>query len=110
MPWERVCTQIKTKKITAEFNISYPNEIWEENEFNSAKEFNIQYKEEYIWLNPYFFIILWLVVCWIFIIWLIFRKRKKRCINKKCRKKIDYDLKICPYCLKKQKKKKKNSK
>jgi len=38
---------------------------------------------------------------------LIFRKKKRICINKDCAKKIDKDLKICPYCETKQEKLKK---
>jgi predicted amidophosphoribosyltransferase len=36
-----------------------------------------------------------------FLIWLIFRKKKKKCSE--CGKKINKDMKVCPYCGKKQK-------
>lgn len=106
MPWERVCKRISDKKITAKFNINYTDENWDNIEYNSAKDFFIDYEEEYIWLNPYFFMALtvfWLIIL---LLILIFRKKKKRCINKKCNKKIDKDIQICPYCWEKQEKKK----
>ncbi len=100
MPWERVNERVNHEKINADIQLSYTNKEWEEIEFNSAKEFFVDYKEQYIWLNPYFFILLWLLILIIYILWLIFRKKKIRCIN--CKKKIDKDMKVCPYCNKKQ--------
>ena len=41
---------------------------------------------------------------------LIFRKKKKVCINNKCKRKINKDIKICPYCGKDQYKKEKSTK
>jgi hypothetical protein len=107
MPWQRVITDIKNKEITAKINIIYPWENWE-TEFNSSQKFNIKYIQQSIWLNTYFFAILLFILLIIYLIFIIFRKKKKRCI--KCNKKIDKDMKICPYCWEKQKKKKKNKK
>jgi RNA polymerase subunit RPABC4/transcription elongation factor Spt4 len=28
----------------------------------------------------------------------LFRKKKYKCINKQCKKELDEDMKICPYC------------
>lgn len=109
LPWERVNEKINHKKINANIELWYTNKEWEDIVFNSAKEFKVDYKEKYIWLNPYFFIILWFVFLIILLIWLIFRKKKIKCIE--CGKKIDRDMKVCPYCGKKQNsifKKKKN--
>jgi hypothetical protein len=100
LPWERVNERINHEKINAVIELWYTNMQWENIEFNSAKEFYVDYKEKYIWLNPYFFIILWFVFLIILLIWLIFRKKKVKCIE--CGKKIDKDMKVCPYCGKKQ--------
>jgi len=105
-PWQRILYRDQDKNITAKFNINYFDENWEEIEYNSAKDFKIKYTEKYIWLNPYFFIILFWILLWFWILWLIFRKKKKICINKECRRKIDKDAKICPYCETKQYKEK----
>ena len=100
LPWERVNERINHEKINAIIELWYTNRDWEEIEFNSAEEFYVDYKEKYIWLNPYFFIISFLVLFIIFLLWIIFKKKKKKCIS--CKKKIDKDMKICPYCTKKQ--------
>lgn len=114
MPWERENERINHEKINAYIDISYINKDGEAVEFNSAKEFYVDYKEKYIWLNPYVFIISWFIILIIFLLLLICRKKKIKCIN--CKKKLDKDMKICPYCwtkqedkrFKKEKKKKKN--
>lgn len=85
---------------TGVLNPNIGNKDWENVEFTSAKEFTIDYKEKYIWLNPYFFIFWWFIIFFIFFLWLICRKKKKKCIN--CKKKIDKDMNICPYCWTKQ--------
>lgn len=112
MPWERICSKISHKKITASFNINYPDENWDNVEYNSAKEFYVDYKEQYVWINPYFFILLWLLWLILFLIFLIFKKKKVKCINKNCKRKINKDIKICPYCWQDQTKqnKKENTK
>ncbi len=101
-PWQRICEREQNKIITAKFNINYPDENWENIEYNSAKDFKVKYTEKYIWLNPYFFFALFSILFWFWILWLLFRKKKKVCINPKCNKKIDKDMKICPYCGTKQ--------
>jgi hypothetical protein len=101
MPWERVNERINHEKINAKIELWYTNRDWENIEFNSAKEFYVDYKEKYIWLNPYFFIIVFIILLLFFLIWLIFRKKKKKCSE--CGKKINKDMKLCPYCGKKQK-------
>jgi hypothetical protein len=100
LPWERVNERINHKKINANIELWYVNRKWENVEFNSAKEFYVDYKEKYIWLNPYFFIWAWILLFIFFFFWLIFRKKKIKCIS--CSKKIDKDMKVCPYCGKKQ--------
>lgn len=103
MPWERVNEKICERKITAVTEIKYKDINWEDVTFNSAKDFTVNYKEKYIWLNPYFFACAWIIFFFFFIFWLIFRKKKKKCIE--CKKKIDKDMKICPYCWRDQQKK-----
>ena len=107
MPWERMSTKVNNKTIKAVFDINYKDENWEDIEYNSAKEFDVEYTERYVWLNPYFFIWFWFLWLIILLLMLIFRKKKRICINKDCAKKIDKDLKICPYCETKQEKLKK---
>lgn len=105
-PWQRVNEKLEQKKVNAIIELAYKNYKWEEIEFNSAKDFYVDYKTEYIWYNPYFF--LWLILSlWFlwFILFIIKKKRKKKCDN--CGKYIKKDMKICPYCWEKQKEKKK---
>lgn len=104
MFWERVCERQEHKKITAIFDVSYTDENWELIEYNSARDFYIDYTEEYIWLNPYVLIpIIWLLFA-IFTLWLIAILKRKKCPN--CHKRVKKDMKICPYCWEKLKKKK----
>jgi len=102
LPWERVNERINHEKIKALIDLSYINKDWEEVEFSSAKEFYVDYKEKYIWLNPY--VIGWFIsfILFIFFLWLIFKKKTFKCINKECRKKLEEDMKVCPYCWTKQ--------
>jgi len=99
-PWNRIIEEQSNKTITAITKIRYTDENWEEIELSSAKEFDINYMEKKIILNPMFFLLTLIVLIIIFfiffIIWLIFKKKKKKCIN--CKRKIDKDVKICPYC------------
>ncbi|MDD3793869.1 MAG: hypothetical protein PHI37_03595 [Candidatus Gracilibacteria bacterium] len=103
-PWERINEKLENKKVTAIIELAYKNHEGENIEFNSAKDFYVDYKTEYIGYNPYFFIglILTLGILW-FILFILKRKRKKKCEN--CGKYIKKDMKICPYCGEKQKKK-----
>lgn len=101
MPWEIIKEKINDKIIKSVTEVSYIDENWEEIKFNSAKDFNVKYKELYIWLNYYFISLVIAILLIIIILWLIFKKKKTKC--NKCNKKIDKDMKICPYCWKKQK-------
>ena len=100
-PWQRINENIEKRKIKAMIELAYKNYEWENIEFNSAKEFYVDYKTKNIGLNPYFFI-LWLLSMWIlYIFFFIFKKKsKKKC--KYCKKDIKKDMKICPYCWKDQ--------
>lgn len=105
-PWQRINETIEKKKIKALIELAYKNYKWEEVKFNSAKEFDVNYIVKNVWINPYF--VIWLVFSlWLF--WLFFiiwrRKTKKKCHH--CKKMIEKDMKICPYCGEKQKEKKK---
>lgn len=105
-PWQRINEKLEKKKIKAWIEISYQNYQNENIEFNSAEEFDVEYKVKYIWLNPYFFLILWILFFLFIIFWIIIRKTiRKKC--KKCKKSIKKNMKICPYCWTKQKNKKK---
>jgi mannosyltransferase OCH1-like enzyme len=48
MFWERVCERKNHKKITAIIDITYKDAEGKDVKFNSAKEFYIDYTEEYI--------------------------------------------------------------
>lgn len=101
--WERVCEKRDFKKITALINFSYFNQDWEEVEFNSAKEFEIAYVEEYIGVNPFVVIpLIFLLLLFIFLLWFfLIAKKERRC--KKCDTKVRKNWKICPNCNKKLK-------
>ena len=106
-PWERICYDKQTKKITAKFNISYLNEEWKEVSFPSAQEFDVSYTRKYIWYNYYLIFSVLILLIFLFILfWIIWLLRKKKCINKDCKKRIKRKLKICPYCDTLQEKKK----
>lgn len=101
MFWERVSEIRQHKKITANIEIRYDDENGEEIVFNSAKDFEIQYIEEWIGLNPYIFLSLWLILfVIIFIIfairWWMVVGRKRKCWN--CKKEIKAHWETCPYC------------
>ena len=99
LPWERVCYDKQTKSITAKFNVSYLDEEWKEVLFPSAKEFDVTYIRKYIWYNYYLIFSVILILLLLFILfWIILILRKKKCINKDCKKRIRRKLKICPYC------------
>jgi len=95
-PWERICYDKKTKKITAKFNISYINDEWKEISYPSAKEFNVSYTRKYIWYNYYLIFLAITVIISLFIFlyllfWLIWilkkRNKKEKKKNKKKNKK-----------------------
>jgi len=104
MPWEKVEERTVNKNIQAEFKIKYKWKDWEDIEYNSAKEFPVSYKEKYVTINWYILCpIIWLLV-FIIILILIYLSKRTKCI--KCGKTIKKDMKVCPYCWAKQKKKK----
>ncbi len=95
-PWQRINERINNETIKANINIKYKNKDWEDVEFNSADEFDVKYKEKYVWTNPYAVICFITFLLVVYILWLIFRKKKRKCVS--CKKKIDKDMHICPYC------------
>lgn len=103
MPWERVCKKIQTKTITADIEIAYKDAKGDDVQYNSADEFEIEYTEEYIGLNPYVIIPFFLLIGLWLLFWFILARKKKICINKDCKEKIKRSAKICPYCDTKQK-------
>ncbi len=101
-PWQKIYETVESKKIKALVNIWYENHLGKYVEFNSTKEFDIEYTAKKVWINPYFFILSWLVTLFLYIIYLVIKKiRNKKC--RKCKKTIKKDMKICPYCSEKQK-------
>ncbi|NUJ97687.1 DUF916 domain-containing protein [Candidatus Gracilibacteria bacterium] len=74
---EQVKEREKTEKMKAKINIKYKGKDDEDIDFNSAKDFDITYKEQYIGIN-------WLVVgpigfvVFIFFIILVAKRRKKK--------------------------------
>lgn len=101
MPWQRISERTVKKKIRADVEITYKENNEKDVNFNSAKDFNIEYEEKYVWLNPYVVIPASIIILIFFIFFIKSRKNKKRCTI--CNKKIDKDMKICPYCEAKQK-------
>lgn len=87
MPWERVYENIKTKKVKALIEVAYKDANGDDVQYNSADEFEIEYKEQYIWLNPYVIIPFFLLIWFWLLFWLILAKKKKICINKDCEEK-----------------------
>lgn len=85
MMWEQIKEREKTEKMKADININYK---WDDNKdinFNSAKDFNVTYTEQYVGIN-------WLVVWPAILIWFFFfiifiikkrRKKKEKMIEKK---------------------------
>jgi hypothetical protein len=104
MPWEKIKERKVNKIITADFNLKYKWLDWKDIEFNSAKEFPVEYKEKYVDINYYVLCPLLALLALIIILILIALGKKTKCI--KCGKLIKKDMKICPYCWAKQKKKK----
>jgi hypothetical protein len=51
MFWEQVKTREKTKELSANIQLVYPGKDGKDEEFNSAREFEIRYQEEYIGKN-----------------------------------------------------------
>ncbi len=107
MPWQRVCTKKNEKHITAYIKMSYLDDDGQTIEYNSAKEIPVSYTEKYIGLNPYVIIPFFIFLIIFFILWLIALGKRRKCVNKKCKKKIKRKLERCPHCNTKQKKLKK---
>jgi hypothetical protein len=109
MPWQRVEEARQTKKIQAIIDIAYEDADWQLIEYNSAEEFEVQYTEQYLALNPYILIIFWWIIFLFLLWWFIAAKRKVPCINEDCDKRLKRNQKRCPKCdtLQKEKKKKK---
>ncbi len=104
-PWERICEKRETKNLKAIITTGYESYDWEDIEFNSAKDFKVVYTKKYIWLNPYFFIMLSAIILALILFFLlILRLRTRKC--KHCKKRVKKNMKICPYCGKKIKNKK----
>jgi len=104
LPWERICYDKQTKKITAKFDISYLDEQWKQISFPSAKEFDITYTRKYIWYNYYLIFPILIIIILFTILWLLIIFNRKKCINSKCKKKIKRSSRVCKFCWYKQKK------
>jgi len=79
--WERVAERKDSKTIEALVNFSYTDQEGEEIEFNAAKEFEIGYTEQYVWINPYviIFFLLFLIIFGLMWWFLLIFKRTRMC-------------------------------
>lgn len=107
MFWERVCEARRSKTITAFIDVSYTNEKGELIEFSSAKDFDIEYTEQYIGINPYVILplVILAMIFWFYFLWRFFFlvwKRKRVCPE--CKTKVRKNWHVCPKCKKKLKK------
>ncbi len=96
MPREKEYTKITKKKLTAKINIDYTDPNWKEVDFNSAREFEVSYLEDYVWLNRLVVFPWILIIILIFIFFIISIRKKRKC--PKCKKIVKKDMHICPYC------------
>jgi hypothetical protein len=76
MMWEEVKEREKTEKMKAKINIKYKWKDDEDIDFNSAKDFDITYKEQYIGINWFVVWPIWFLAFIFFII--LFAKKRKR--------------------------------
>lgn len=104
MPREKVYTKDTKKKLTAKIKLEYTDPNWKEVEFNSAKEFYVNYMEDYVWLNRLVVIPWGLIILIIIIFFIISIRKKRKCPE--CKKTVRKDMHICPYCWEHLKKKK----
>ncbi len=95
MFWEQVKLREKIKKLTAKIELWYTWEDGKEQEFNSAKDFNISYTEQYVWYN--WFVVIILACIWLLLFWWILFALKRR-------KKEDNEIKRLKKRLKEQEK------
>lgn len=110
MFWERVSEVRQNKMITADISMTYFDSEGNPIQFNSAKEFPVQYIEQRVTNNPYVIlgmlllataaIMLWFGLRWLFAI----AYKDKKCWN--CWETIKSHWETCPYCKKLQDKKK----
>ena len=104
MPWEKIEERKVNKIITADFNLKYKWLDGKDIEYNSAKEFPVEYTEKYVAINYYVLYPIFATIFLIILFILIALSKRTKCI--KCKKSIKKDMKVCPYCWAKQKKKK----
>ncbi|MCH2189206.1 hypothetical protein MK079_05270, partial [Candidatus Gracilibacteria bacterium] len=104
-PWEKVAERTQDKTITALVDVVYENYEGENIEFNSAEEFQVSYTEKYLAVNMLVVGGIAGTLALIILSSSIWYIAKPRCIR--CGRKIGRSMVVCPYCGKKQKKKKK---
>lgn len=109
MPWQRISEVLQQKKLTADIEIIYTDENGDPIEFNTAQEFDIEYIEQQVTLNPY--VVLWLLLLttagifmWFGMRWWFLVGKKSKCWN--CKESIKSHWATCPYCKTLQDKKK----
>lgn len=107
MPWEKEYTKETKQKLTAKIKLEYTDPNWKEVEFNSSREFYVNYLEDYIWFNRLVIIPFTLFVI-LFIIYIIFilpkrKKKKEKELEEKILKKLKHDEDIDEKILKKLK-------
>ena len=106
MPWQRLQEKRKTKNVQAIIEVAYEDADGQLIEYNSAEEFEVEYTEQYLWLNPYIIIPFFWLILFLLLWWIIAAKRKVPCINEDCKKRLKRKQKRCPECDTLQKEKK----
>ncbi len=109
MFWDRVSEVRQNKMITADIELTYYDEKWNPINFNTAKEFPIQYIEQKVEFNPYIILALLLlsvvgIMTLLAVKWWFVVVKAHKCWN--CHKKIKSHWETCPYCKSIQNKKK----
>ncbi len=98
MPWQRVCSRINTKDITAYLEVSYLDENNKKITTKKEKKFKIAYVEKYIWYDYIKLICAWIILFILILFFLLILLNKRKCINPDCKKRLKKDMKVCPYC------------
>ena len=96
--WQRKNERREEENIEAIIEITYQDENGEDVSYNAAEEFDIAYTRQYIWMNPYVVLPIFLGILLAIFFWLFLLKKDKKCINRDCRKNIPLRAKVCKYC------------
>ena len=88
MFWEQVHTRTVSKKITANFSLSFEAKDLNKKEFKESKDFYVTYDEKFVWMNYY--IVSWVSILFILIImyFIVIAPKHKNRKEEELRKKI----------------------